>query len=231
MSGGVTRRARAWIAGTGTGVVETGVASAGLAVVGVAPARISDRPLDGCPIDPADTGAFSLARSRRRLGLCGLVLGASVLLSACAVTPTAEPSGTSAATGGRDVFGLSAEADRAYRDGRWIEAARRYTELTERVPADAYAWFRLGNTHAQQGDYPRAIRAYETSLERDATQAKPWFNLSTAYLLHAQVAMLRARERLRPGDPARVMIDARLEGLGGLLHGRIEDVSLSTSVR
>ena len=130
-----------------------------------------------------------------------------------------------------DVFRLSSDADRAYRESRWIEAAQRYAELTTRVPDDAYAWFRLGNVHARQGDYDRAIRAYEASLERDAAQPKPWFNLSTAYLLHAQVAMVRARERLGPDDPARALIDARLAGLAALVHGRIEDTPTRTGTR
>jgi len=130
-----------------------------------------------------------------------------------------------------ELFARSAEADAAYRDGRWIEAARLYEALTVAVPDDAYAWFRLGNTFAQQGDYARATAAYEASLERDAEQPKPWFNLSTAYLLRAQVAMTKAWERLRPGDPAREMIDQRIAGLRDLMHARIEDVPTRTGIR
>ena len=174
----------------------------------------------------ARLGAF---RTMRLGPFSMMVLGGALLLTGCAAAPTPRP--TPDARGGEDVFRLSAKADRAYRESRWIEAARRYAELTERVPADAYAWFRLGNTHAQQGDYARAIRAYESSLERDAAQPKPWFNLSTAYLLHAQVAMGRARERLGPDDPARAMIDARLAGLNALVHGRIEDMPTRTIAR
>ncbi len=136
------------------------------------------------------------------------------------------PSGASAAQPERwdeDAFALSERADRAYREARWIDAARHYGALTERVPSDAYAWFRLGNTWAQQGAFDRATHAYEQSLERDAHQPKPWFNLSTAYLLNAQRAMNRAWAAMRPGDPARAMIERRLAALGELMHDRIED--------
>ena len=161
--------------------------------------------------------------------LLAAAVGLALLASGCANVPAARTAPGAEAR--PDVFRLSADADRAYRESRWIEAAQRYGELTTRVPDDAYAWFRLGNVHARQGDYDRAIRAYEASLERDAAQPKPWFNLSTAYLLHAQVAMARARERLGPGDPARALIDARLAGLAALVHGRIEDTPTRTSAR
>jgi len=166
----------------------------------------------------------------RRAPFAVVPLVVASLLCACGTAPSASLE-ASAPDGGPDVFVLSAAADRAYRESRWLEAARGYAELTEAVPGDAYAWFRLGNTHARQGDYGRAIDAYETSLERDGAQPKPWFNLATAHLLHAQVALLRARERLRADDPARTMIDARLDGLRALVHGRLEDVSAIVPAR
>ena len=177
---------------------------------------------------------------RARAGACAALVVA--LLGGCAATgapevpspwsglgPVGAPGAmtrTAAPEAGRwsdDVFALSERADRAYREGRWIDAARHYGELTERVPRDAYAWFRLGNVRAQQGAFDRAIHAYERSLERDAERPKPWFNLSTAYLLNAQRAMTRAWSAMRPGDPARAMIERRLAVLNDLMHDRIED--------
>ena len=49
--------------------------------------------------------------------------------------------------------------------------------------------------------------------------------------VRAQVAMTKARERLRPGDPAREMIDQRIAGLRDLMHARIEDVPTRTGIR
>lgn len=152
-----------------------------------------------------------------------------VALSACATTTitTGTVSGLPDRAGDEvwsdDIFELSAAADLAYRESRWLEAARLYGTLTESVPEDPYAWFRLGNTYAQQGAFDRAITAYEASLARNVEQPKPWFNLSTAYLLSAQAAMKRSWEALRPGDPARLMIEQRLTLLDALMHDRIED--------
>jgi len=122
-----------------------------------------------------------------------------------------------------NVFEMSADADRAYSASRWLEAARLYNRLSELVPQDAYVWFRLGNTYAQQGSYQQAINAYENSLSRNAEQPKPWFNLSTAYLLKAQVAMQKSWLQMRADDPARQMVASKLQMLKALMHSRIED--------
>ena len=160
------------------------------------------------------------AWATRRLALALTLL---VSLAGCAAAPLASGGAGSAAGYTDEVFALSAEADRAYRESRLIDAARHYQRLTERVPEDAYSWFRLGNTYARQGHYERATFAYERSVAHDPEQPKAWFNLSTAYLLGAQEAMRRAWSRLRTGDPARAMIGARLEGLEALIHERIEE--------
>ena len=162
------------------------------------------------------------AATSLRFGVSSTILAGFLLLcSGCATQGETREEGLSEQS--RQVFELTTQADLAYRESRWIDAARDYQLLTQEIPQDAYPWFRLGNVYAQQGAYDRAIHAYETSLSNDGEQAKPWFNLSTAYLLNARLAMMRARDQLRPGDPAREMIDRRLEQLGALMHGRIED--------
>lgn len=122
-----------------------------------------------------------------------------------------------------DVFELTFAAEQAYQQSRWIEAVRIYQQIVEQVPHDADAWFRLGNIYAQQGVFERAIHAYESSLNYNSEQPKAWFNLSTAYLLNARAAMRGAHGRLRAGDPARSLIEARLISLDALVHGRFED--------
>lgn len=126
-----------------------------------------------------------------------------------------------------DVFVLSQNAQIAYTESRLIEAVQLYQKVIERVPADANAWFRLGNVYAQQGAYERAIHAYETSLVNDAQQPKAWFNLSTAHLLNAQLAMRQSYLHMRANDPARALIDGRLIQIDELLHGRIEESAAS----
>jgi tetratricopeptide (TPR) repeat protein len=157
------------------------------------------------------------------------VLLLSVTLGACAFTgqPTGDARQLDTPQGqpGPDLFLLSVEAQRAYKQSRWIDAVRLYQQLIEQVPSDAAAWFRLANTYTQQGGFDRAIYAYEQSLTYDADQPKAWFNLSTVYLLNAQNAMQQAHAGMRQGDPARAMIETRLQKLSQLIHSRLEEAN------
>lgn len=144
----------------------------------------------------------------------------SLLTTSCASVST-HSTGTSQREEDRysaDVFKVSEFAEKAYRESRWTDAARHYQQLTEEVPSDAYIWFRLANTYVQKGDFNQAIHAYEMSIERDSLQPKPWFNLSTTYLLNAKAAMLQSWENLRPRDPAREMIMRRIEFLDSMMN-------------
>jgi len=160
-----------------------------------------------------------------------LLMVIAMYVTACVAPASKSRSGSPATIYTDDVFQLSASADQAYQQNRWIDAVRLYQELTQAVPEDAYGWFRLGNTFAQQGAYAKAIDAYEISIERNSSQPKPWFNLSTAYLLNAQFAMTRAWEKLRSNDPAKAVIENRLRVLSGLIHDRIEDMQPMTPTR
>ena len=181
-----------------------------------------------CTLHPAT------CRTRVIDGTRTLALVALFSLFASACSTTSDGSQRSKKVGikipAEDVFALSQEAQTAYTQSRWIEAVTLYQRLVEYVPNDADAWFRLGNTYAQQGAYERAIHAYESSLANNSEQPKAWFNLSTAYLLNAQTAMRQSYDGMRSNDPARALIDERLVALGDLLHGRIEDSS-SSNVR
>lgn len=110
------------------------------------------------------------------------------------------------------------QAEAAYQAGRWKAASRHYRLVLEQMPDDSHAWFRLGNSLTRQGQYSHAIHAFETSLQHDARQIKPWFNLSTAHLLGAQLATLRAREVMTQDDPSRQAIQFRLDTLTQLLQ-------------
>lgn len=123
----------------------------------------------------------------------------------------------------KDMFLVSVQAQRAYQESRWLEAVSLYQQIVERVPNDAVTWFRLANTYAQQGAFERAIHAYEQSLALEKEQPKAWFNLSTAYLLNAKSAMLNAHKAVRSHDPAKVLIEARLQVLDDLVNNRLEE--------
>ena len=113
---------------------------------------------------------------------------------------------------------LVQQADTAYQREQWSNASSLYLELLAVLPDDPYAWFRLGNALTQQGQYSQAILAYENSLNHDAVQAKPWFNLSTTYLLGAQVATLRAWESAGISNSTRDVAKRRLDVLTVLLQ-------------
>ncbi len=160
------------------------------------------------------------------------VLALCLVISASGCSTLQSPSSESAASLSDDdsssyeIFKLSERAQLAYTESRLIEAVQLYQQVVEQLPTDADAWFRLGNTYTQQGAFERAIHAYETSLINDSQQPKAWFNLSTAYLLNAQSAMRQSFDRMRPNDPARALVDARLVALSALLHGRLEESSV-----
>lgn len=173
-----------------------------------------------------------LCRIDREKSACArlTLLLLTLSMTACGTfSGSSQPAASSQSVSSEDVFALSARAHTAYTQSRWIEAVKLYQRVVEHVPADADAWFRLGNTYAQQGAYERAIHAYETSLINESRQPKAWFNLSTAYLLNAQAAMRQSYDRMRSNDPARAMIDARLVALDRILHGRIEEASFSST--
>jgi tetratricopeptide (TPR) repeat protein len=151
-----------------------------------------------------------------------LIFLIALLISGCATISKA-PQIQESAVYTDDVFAMSSLADRAYQESRWIDAAKHYSKLSELVPQDAYVWFRLGNTYAQQGAYEQAITAYENSLSRNSEQPKPWFNLSTAYLLKAQAALQQSWSQMRQDDPARQLVEKKLKMLNALMHSRIED--------
>ena len=161
---------------------------------------------------------FNLATTASRIVVMGLALS---VLTSC--TTLGSQSGSVSSQPDVDLFLVSVNAQKAYQQSRWLDAARFYQEIVEHVPSDAIAWFRLANTYAQQGALERAIHAYQQSLTHDSEQPKVWFNLSTAYLLNGQSAMQQAHARMRATDPARMTINARVHRLGELIHGRAEE--------
>ncbi|WP_430882267.1 tetratricopeptide repeat protein [Granulosicoccus sp. 3-233] len=116
------------------------------------------------------------------------------------------------------LFAKVDQAESAYQQSQWQDAAALYQAVLKQLPDDPYLWFRLGNALTQQGQYDQAIEAFETSIRQDARQAKPWFNLSTAHLLGAQLASLKAWQAMDPGDPGRQAAQQRLDGVTRLLQ-------------
>jgi tetratricopeptide (TPR) repeat protein len=116
------------------------------------------------------------------------------------------------------LYQLMGQADTAYESEDWVQASKSYRAVIEEIPNDAYAWFRMGNSLTQLGQYGQAVVAYETSLAADNGQFKAWFNLSTTHLLNAKVVTLNALRSIGLNDPSRYKVERRLDVLTALLN-------------
>ena len=152
-----------------------------------------------------------------------------LLLSGCAtmdqttLSDESQPATPSSTDSNSDPFAIAELADSAYARSQWLEAQRHYKTLTELVPDDAYAWFRLGNTHIRQGEITQATHAFEEALRRDPQYPKAWYNLATAHLLNAQHALRQTYHNLRQEDPGRLLAQQRLQTLDQLIYQRLEE--------
>ncbi|MFT5044841.1 MAG: tetratricopeptide (TPR) repeat protein [Porticoccaceae bacterium] len=116
------------------------------------------------------------------------------------------------------LYQLMGQADNAYDSEDWLQASNSYREVIAKIPNDAYAWFRMGNSLTQLGQYGQAVVAYETSLAADNGQFKAWFNLSTTHLLNAKVVTLNALRSIGMNNPSRSKVERRLDILTALLN-------------
>jgi tetratricopeptide (TPR) repeat protein len=129
-------------------------------------------------------------------------------MTACSSTPEKSSS--------KELFSTLDKANAAYAEGNWLEAEIYYQQLVKDVPEDAFAWNRIGNTRLQTGKVKAAIAAYQKSLEHDPKQSKPYYNLSTAYLLQAQRALEDAKNNMQSHDPGFEIVIKRMRDLKNL---------------
>lgn len=85
----------------------------------------------------------------------------------------------------------------------WPVALSAYTSVLQRWPKNIIAMLGSGNSHYQMGDYPAAIRAYQSATQIDPESAIAHNNLANA-LLHSKKlveAEAAARQAIRLGGP------------------------------
>ena len=103
---------------------------------------------------------------RRIINLC--IIGLLVTTAGFAQSPTE----------------LWANANQAYREGRYADAAADYNAIIEAAPVitRAYApvYYNLGNAHFKQGELSQAILAYERCLRLKPTDKNASYNLRFA---------------------------------------------------
>ncbi|GEM_PF-5335086 len=142
-------------------------------------------------------------------------------LRATLVVLVAAAAGGCAVAPGPDPFALRAEADGAYRRGDWAAAERGYRALADRVPEDAYAFFRLGNALARQQQFEEALRAWREALIREPGMGKAYSNMAALYLLQARLALEEALRRLPRDSAAAAQASRRLEALRRLTRTQL----------
>ena len=131
-----------------------------------------------------------------------------VLLAGCSSTSEKRTS--------KELFDLLHKADTAYSEGNWLEAEMFYQQLIQKVPDDAYAWLRVGNARLQTGKINGAIKAYLASVNHDPNQSKPYYNLSTAYMIQAQRALETAKQKMQDHDPGIPIVEQRIQDIRSL---------------
>jgi len=152
------------------------------------------------------------------------VVLATLLLMSCSTTASKDSS--------KDLFDTLEKANAAYAEGNWLEAEIYYQKLIEKIPDDAYAWLRIGNARLQTGQVSAAIAAYRESINHNPNQSKPYYNLSTAYMIQAQRALETAKSNMQAHDTGISLVNQRIDGLRKLTtSGLSENESASSNTR
>ena len=140
-----------------------------------------------------------------------IVILAYFSLSACSSTGEKKAS--------KELFDMLDKANNAYSEGNWLEAEMYYQQIIEKVPDDSYAWMRMGNARLQTGQIDAAIAAYQESIKHSPNQSKPYYNLSTAYMIQAQRVLEKAKRNMQKNDSGNTLVDERIKGLKALTTG------------
>jgi tetratricopeptide (TPR) repeat protein len=163
------------------------------------------------------------------LALAGLACG---LLSACAGTASRDARGQGPSAGvvatnedepsipSANLSQLQADADRAYQEGRMLDAEQIYQRLLRAVPTSSQAWFRLGNVHLRSDRLEAAEYAYRECLKHAPRDMRCWQNLSLTYV-EMSVATLEQAQSASQDEATR-------ERLDGFRRRLIESVGTAT---
>lgn len=108
-----------------------------------------------------------------------------------------------------DAIGLATAADTAYLAEDWEAAEARYRDVIARVPNDAHAYFKLGNTLLKLDRWDEAVGAYRNALTVDPSHSKAASNLASVYLMQADQALHIAIDYMKDNDPRAAMLVLR----------------------
>ena len=99
-----------------------------------------------------------------------------------------------------EIIILQQDADKAYAENNWQQAAELYSDFLNLVP-ESPAWFRLANTYSRLNLNENAIDAYNRALKLDQTNIKVWHNLAIIHLREAKNNFINLQKHSTPGDP------------------------------
>lgn len=123
-----------------------------------------------------------------------------MLLTGCVTNP---PKSGESSNSDEDSYLLVvyAKAMKAYEQGDMVTAEAGLKKITEQLPKDAEAWFRLGNVYARTDRPDEAILAYREALVRNPEKTKAWHNMSIIYLRQALNSLNGLQNNTRKSDP------------------------------
>jgi len=156
-----------------------------------------------------------------------ILIGITLLLSACASNSSSDVGGNSS----DDAFTLVGKADRAYSQSKWKEAENGYRAVIVKVPADAYAYFRLGNSLAKQLHFSDAAAAYQASLARDANKTKVYHNLAMIHLIQAESSLSAGLKTISESDGNAAQVKHMLWQLQKITRISLQDMQSPMSTQ
>lgn len=116
-----------------------------------------------------------------------------------------------------DYLLLKEQADQAYAKKQYNIAETEYLRLTDAVPRDADAWFKLGNIYARTHKPEKAIKAYHEAILREPGLSKAWHNMGVVHMRQAANAFLSLQKHATTDDPLNDIALRRLNGLYELM--------------
>lgn len=115
---------------------------------------------------------------------------------------------------------LYMESLRAYSAGDLAKAEYGLEEITERVPSESQAWFKLGNIYAQTQRPRLAVEAYQEALLRNPDLGKAWYNMGVVQLRQAANSFVSLTRHVPETDPLNPLASELAEKTMGVL-GRV----------
>jgi TolA-binding protein len=148
-----------------------------------------------------------------------IIVAATLGMSGCATTQMQDAT----APEGNSIDMVKA-ADMAYKEGKWKAAEQGYRKVIAKVPADFYAYFRLGNTLAKQLRFHEAAAAYQEALVRDASKTKVYNNLAMIHLFQAESALAAGLKTIPAKDGSAAQIKYMLWQLKKVSRVNLQEV-------